>query len=127
MLLHIQHLVFIFFDLGKAYDTTWRRGILIDLIGYGVRGYMLVFSRNLFRGERFFKALRGGILSQPFVQETGDPQGCILSVALFLVKVHSVFDNLTQDFFALCICQRPSGIVPEKQLDPCWAKVTTRT
>ncbi|KAG0421966.1 hypothetical protein HPB47_002180, partial [Ixodes persulcatus] len=93
-----QHLVFIFFGLGKAYDTTWRRGILIDLIRYGVRGYMLVFSRN-FLEERSFEALRGGILSQPFVQETGDPGGCILSVALFLVKVNSVFEQLNLRLF----------------------------
>ena len=36
--IHNQHLVAVFFDLQKAYDTTWKYGILQDLHSMGLRG-----------------------------------------------------------------------------------------
>jgi hypothetical protein len=33
-----QHAVSIFFDLEKAYDTTWKYGILKDLFDMGLKG-----------------------------------------------------------------------------------------
>ena len=33
-----EHAVAVFFDLEKAYDTTWRHGIMRDLHDLGIRG-----------------------------------------------------------------------------------------
>ena len=33
-----EHLVSIFFNLGKAYDTTWKYGIMKDLYDMDLRG-----------------------------------------------------------------------------------------
>ena len=33
-----EHVVAVFFDLEKAYDTTWKYGILRDLQEFGVKG-----------------------------------------------------------------------------------------
>ena len=33
-----EHVVAVFFDLEKAYDTIWRHGIMIDLHKAGLRG-----------------------------------------------------------------------------------------
>ena len=33
-----EHVVAVFFDLEKAYDTTWRYGILKDIHKLGLRG-----------------------------------------------------------------------------------------
>ena len=41
-----QHLVAIFFDLEKAYDTAWKYGILKDLYDSGLRGYLPTFISN---------------------------------------------------------------------------------
>ena len=38
-----QHVVAIFFDLEKAYDTTWKSGILSDLHELGFRGRLPLF------------------------------------------------------------------------------------
>ena len=38
-----DHLVAIFFDLEKAYDTTWKYGIMKDLHDAGLRGHMPTF------------------------------------------------------------------------------------
>ncbi len=35
-----HHVGAIFFDIEKAYDTTWRHGILTKLCRYGVKGNM---------------------------------------------------------------------------------------
>ncbi|GBM13055.1 putative RNA-directed DNA polymerase from transposon X-element [Araneus ventricosus] len=38
-----NHLVSIFFDIGKAYDRTWRYGILSTLFNFGFRGNLPIF------------------------------------------------------------------------------------
>ena len=46
--IHNQHLVAVFFDSQKAYDTTWKYGILEDLHNMGLRGNLLIFIGNFF-------------------------------------------------------------------------------
>ena len=38
-----EHVVAVFFDLEKAYDATWKYGILLDLFKAGLRGYHPMF------------------------------------------------------------------------------------
>ena len=38
--IHNQHLVSVFFYLEKAFDTTWKYGIMKDLHGFGLRGHL---------------------------------------------------------------------------------------
>ena len=40
-----EHILTIFFDLEKAYDTTWKHGILADLRGSWIQGpFLQVYS-----------------------------------------------------------------------------------
>ena len=41
-----EHVVAIFFDLEKAYDTTWRYGILKDLHDCGLKGRLPSFIQS---------------------------------------------------------------------------------
>ena len=41
-----QHVVAIFFDLEKAYDTTWKHGILKDIHKIGLKGNLPKFISN---------------------------------------------------------------------------------
>ena len=41
-----KHLVAVFFDLEKAYDTTWPYGILKDLKNFGLQGRLPIFIQN---------------------------------------------------------------------------------
>ena len=43
-----KHVVAVCFDLEKAYDTTWRYGILKDIHKPGLRGRLPTFIENLF-------------------------------------------------------------------------------
>ena len=42
-----QHLMAVFFDLEKAYDTMWKYGILRDLYNLGLRGRLPMFIKKL--------------------------------------------------------------------------------
>ena len=95
-LLNKQEVVSIFFYLEKAYDTTWKYGILKDLHEAGLRGRMPVFNSN-FLENRNFRVRLGSILSDPFEQEMGVPQGSILSVTLFSLKINSLAKVLSND------------------------------
>ena len=94
--LNKQEAVSIFFDLEKAYDTTWKYGILKDLHEAGLRGRMSVFISN-FLENRNFRVRLGSILSDPFEQEMGVPQGSILSVKLVSLKINSLAKVLSND------------------------------
>ena len=88
--IHNQHLVAVFFDLQKAYDTTWKYGILNDLHSMGLRGNLPIFIGN-FLSDRTFQIHLGTILSDKiFHQEEGVPQGAILSTTLFNVKINDI-------------------------------------
>ena len=105
-LLKKEHVVAVFFDLEKAYDTTWRYGILKDIHKLGLRG-----------------SLVGSSLSDYYDQEQGVPQGGILSTTLFSIKINDIvkfLGNLTDcslyvdDF---CICYRSKSMATiERQL-----------
>ena len=85
-----QHLVAVFFDLQKAYDTTWKCGILQDLYDMGLRGNLPIFIGK-FLSDRTFQVHLGTILSDKiFHQEEGVPQGAILSTTLFNVKINNI-------------------------------------
>ena len=70
----------------KAYDTTWKHGILLDLYKTGLRGRLPMFICD-FLSDRYFNVRVGNIYSDPYSQEEGVPQGSILSVTLFSLKI----------------------------------------
>ena len=71
-----EHAVSVFFDLEKAFDTTWKYGILKNLYNLYNIGHFPNFNIRL-----------GSTISDNFGQEMGVPQGSILSVTLFSIKI----------------------------------------
>ena len=104
-----EHVIAIFFDLEKAYDTTWKYGIMKDLYDMGLRGSLPLFISD-FLSDRQFRVRVGSTLSDLHEQEMGVPQGSILSVTLFNVKINSIIKcvsnnmncSLYVDDFLLC-------------------------
>ena len=72
-----EHLVAVFFDLEKAYDTTWKYGIMNDLHEIGLKGRLPIFVQN-FLSNREFKVRVGSTLSEAHNQMQGVPQGSTL-------------------------------------------------
>ena len=83
----------VFFDLEKAYDTTWRFGIMKELYRMGIKGKMIRFI-NSFLSDRYIKVRVGSCISRPFFQEEGVPQGSVLSVTLFAVAINRVLEKI---------------------------------
>ena len=104
-----QHLVAVFFDLQKAYATTWKHGILKDLHNMGLHGNLPIFIGN-FLSDRTFQVHLGTILSDKiFHQEEGVPQGAILSTTLFNVKINNIVKltlvlNVLSMWMTLLLC-----------------------
>ena len=82
-----------FFDLEKAYDTTWKYGILRDLHELGVKGRLAKFLES-FLTERSIQVRVGSTLSDTFRLSQGVPQGSILSTTLFNIKINSIMNCL---------------------------------
>ena len=75
----------VFFDLEKAYDTTWKHGILSDLFYLEFRGRLPIFIQN-FPSDFHFQVKSGTTYSNSYLQENGVPQGSILTSMLFNLK-----------------------------------------
>ena len=81
-----EYLVAVLFDLEKAYDTTWPCGLLKDL---GLQGRLPIFIKH-FLEDWTFQTWINNTLSDPKQQEIGVPQGSILSVILFMIKINKI-------------------------------------
>lgn len=81
-----QHGELALLDLAKAYDTAERGPILRNLHRWGIRGQMGRFIEDFLK-DRTFKVSIGGTFSEVRPMERGVPQGTILAVALFLVRM----------------------------------------
>ena len=86
-----KHLVAVFFDLEKAYDMTWRYGILEKLHRWGFRGRLPLFV-DAFLTDRVFRVRVGNNLSTSRPLENGVPQGSTISVTLFAIAINDVAD-----------------------------------
>ena len=87
--IHNQHLVSVFFDLEKAYDTTWKYGIMKDFHGFGLLAHLPIFIAHFLK-HRSFKVRVGSTFSDSHLPEMGVPQGSIMSVTLFSAKINSI-------------------------------------
>ena len=117
--IHNQHLVSVFFDLEKAYDIH----------GFGLRGHLPIFIAHFVK-DRSFKVRVGSTFSDSHLQEMGVPQGSILSVTLFSVKINSITQCLKPGVDCLLyvddfqICYRSSNMsIIERQLQLCLNKL----
>ena len=82
----------VFFDLEKAYDTTWRVGILQQLAIWGIGGKMFGCIKD-FLSARHLKVRVGSEFSSPYFQEEGIPQGSVLSVTLFNIAINGLLER----------------------------------
>ena len=62
----------------------------------GHRGRLPMFIYD-FLSDRYYKVRVGNICSDPYPQEAGVPQGSILSVTLFSLKINSIVSYLLPD------------------------------
>lgn len=88
-----QNLNAVFFDIEKAFDTTWRHKILQTLHKWGLRGNLPLYIKN-FLTQRTFKVKVNGKYSNVYTQENGVPQGSVLSAVLFNIAINDITQRI---------------------------------
>ena len=81
------HAVSVFFDLERAYDTTWKYGIMNDLHDFGIRGRLAYFI-SAYLIERQFRVRVGDTFSNLHKQEMAFPREAFF-------PLHSLVSKLT--------------------------------
>ena len=84
-----QYVGVVFFDIQKAFDRVWLKGLLHKLQHHGVQGTALQWFSSFVSG-RCQRVAVGGAISKPLQLESGVPQGAILSPLLFLVYMNDI-------------------------------------
>ena len=79
----------VYFDLRKAFDRVWHRGLLVKLQAAGVSGQAFQWFSSFLSG-RCQATLVNGALSDFSVLHAGVPQGAILSPLLFTVYMNDI-------------------------------------
>ena len=123
-----EHLAVIFFNLEKAYDTTWKYGIMRDLHDLGLKERLPHFISGFLSDCKF--KVRMDLLSDMKNQEEGVPQDSVLSVTLFSIKINNITKCLTLGVDGslymddLLICYRLKYIhAIERKLQQCLDKL----
>lgn len=119
------HAIAVFFDLEKAYDTTWRYNILKTLFNWGIRGHLGYFILNFLTNRRF-RVRIGNVLSDFYNQDNGLPQGSVISTTCFLVAINAitncikapVYSSLYVDDLAI-FCRGLRQHFVERQIQGC--------
>ena len=88
-----KHTIIVFFDIMKAYDTSWKRGILRSIYEFGMRGNLPVFLQNFLK-NRQIKVKIGQTHSELVDVDEGVPQGSVLSCTLFAIAIDSIVEKL---------------------------------
>ena len=113
-----QQAVGLFFDLEKAYETTWQYGIIRDLHRIGLRCWLPVFVSEYIRDRRIGVRF-GTTLSDEFYPEEGVPTGNVLAVTCFGLKINELPSGIAKDIFkalfvddlAICFRGRPLATI----------------
>lgn len=84
-----QHTELVLLDLAKAYDTAWRAPIVTSLAKWGIGGNMGRYVEN-FLNDRTFRVVIGNTLSTARTLENGVPQGTVIAVTAFLIRMTEV-------------------------------------
>ena len=83
----------VFFDLSKAFDRVWKKGLQLKLLQAGVRGHMFRWISN-FLYHRTARVKLDGCLSKLVRLSEGVPQGSVLSPVLFLLYINDITETL---------------------------------
>ena len=83
----------IYFDIERAYDSTWRHQILKKMQEVGIKGQLGTFIKN-FMKDRSFQVRIENTLSETYTQKNGIIQGSVLSCTLFKLAINSIVKSL---------------------------------
>ena len=83
----------ILFDISKAFDKVWHRGLLRKLQAIGIRGTLLHWFEN-YLAERKQAVVLHGSRSDYLTVPAGVPQGSVLGLLLFLIYINDNVEDI---------------------------------
>jgi retron-type reverse transcriptase len=91
----------VFFDIEKAFDTTWHSGLLYKMSKFE---FSMSLSQLIgsFLSERKFRVSVEGKMSMPREMQAGVPQGSVLSHTLYNIYLNDPPQTLCRRHLSIC-------------------------
>ena len=95
-----KHVVGIFLDLSKAFDTICHSKLLVKLQNYGIRGNCLELIKSYLSSRKQITKF-DDVMSDAENILFGVPQGSVLGPLLFLIYINDIVHSSTQGEFVI--------------------------